>query len=227
MTYLAHHGIKGQRWGVRRFQNTDGSWTKKGLERRRYRALNREQTLENLGLNKFSNDDMIIRKGTRSYRIASADDILDDKRKYMSLTRNDRINYSESFDMLSFDTRKPYGEFIYQASKDLRLASGKKVCDYMLEKYKDLQVSDILREDTNRMAYRDNMPKQYKNESDDVRHRFDKIMREHKNEIADDFVKMNYDAIVDIEDWMSSTYELPIIMLNPKASVKLKDFDKY
>lgn len=31
--YLAHHGIKGQRWGVRRFQNNDGSLTQEGRER--------------------------------------------------------------------------------------------------------------------------------------------------------------------------------------------------
>lgn len=32
-TYLAHHGIKGQRWGVRRFQNTDGTLTSAGKQR--------------------------------------------------------------------------------------------------------------------------------------------------------------------------------------------------
>lgn len=36
-TYLAHHGIKGQRWGVRRFQNDDGSLTPAGI--RRYQKL--------------------------------------------------------------------------------------------------------------------------------------------------------------------------------------------
>jgi hypothetical protein len=29
-TELYHHGIKGQRWGVRRFQNYDGTLTAKG-----------------------------------------------------------------------------------------------------------------------------------------------------------------------------------------------------
>lgn len=31
--YLAHHGIKGMKWGVRRFRNKDGSLTKAGKER--------------------------------------------------------------------------------------------------------------------------------------------------------------------------------------------------
>lgn len=32
---LCHHGIKGMKWGVRRYQNYDGSYTKRGLERYR------------------------------------------------------------------------------------------------------------------------------------------------------------------------------------------------
>ena len=34
-TYLIHYGIQGQKWGVRRFQNEDGTWTDDGLLRRK------------------------------------------------------------------------------------------------------------------------------------------------------------------------------------------------
>lgn len=30
MYYISHHGIKGQRWGIRRYQNDDGTLTEKG-----------------------------------------------------------------------------------------------------------------------------------------------------------------------------------------------------
>lgn len=32
-TYLIHYGIQGQKWGVRRFQNEDGSLTEEGIRR--------------------------------------------------------------------------------------------------------------------------------------------------------------------------------------------------
>lgn len=32
---LMHHGIKGQRWGIRRFENEDGTLTPEGKERYR------------------------------------------------------------------------------------------------------------------------------------------------------------------------------------------------
>jgi hypothetical protein len=41
--FLQHYGIKGQQWGVRQFQNADGSYTEAG--RKRYSARNRRKDL--------------------------------------------------------------------------------------------------------------------------------------------------------------------------------------
>jgi len=42
--YLAHHGIKGQRWGVRRYQNEDGTLTRAGKQR--YRDLDDRESFQ-------------------------------------------------------------------------------------------------------------------------------------------------------------------------------------
>ena len=44
MSELRHHGIKGQKWGVRRFQNADGSLTASG--RKRYGTDDLKDTLD-------------------------------------------------------------------------------------------------------------------------------------------------------------------------------------
>lgn len=40
---LMHHGIKGQRWGIRRYQNKDGSLTSEGRSRNKKRDLSDEE----------------------------------------------------------------------------------------------------------------------------------------------------------------------------------------
>lgn len=49
---LAHHGIKGQKWGIRRFQNLDGSLTPRG--KKRYQ--NPDSTLTEEGKKRYKED---------------------------------------------------------------------------------------------------------------------------------------------------------------------------
>lgn len=44
MSNLQHHGIKGQKWGVRRFQNADGSLTAEG--KKRYSVSDYQQAID-------------------------------------------------------------------------------------------------------------------------------------------------------------------------------------
>ena len=57
---LCHWGIKGMKWGIRRYQNKDGSLTPEGRKR--------------LGLDVYDKDhnsDTILKKGTKASRVVS------------------------------------------------------------------------------------------------------------------------------------------------------------
>lgn len=75
---LYHHGIKGQKWGVRRFQKKDGSLT-------------------NTGRKRYADDATVIKKGTTFNRISTVDEKKANKdRTYLTYTDSDHDFYKEN-----------------------------------------------------------------------------------------------------------------------------------
>lgn len=88
--YLSHHGIKGQKWGVRRYQNSDGTWTEEGLQRRREQG--------NVARNKPYTDDIndIVRtlsKQEKEFLGAPEDEDWIDKQYENETLRNKAVSF--------------------------------------------------------------------------------------------------------------------------------------
>ena len=61
--YIAHHGIKGQKWGIRRFQNADGTLTEAGRKRHN-RMVKRFNKISNSSDRQFDKANKYSRKAT-------------------------------------------------------------------------------------------------------------------------------------------------------------------
>lgn len=72
--YLEHHGVKGMKWGVRRYQNPDGSLTEEGVYH--YRALNAAKTKKDVDRiwRSLSKDDQDLMGGGNSKEFLSFDE---------------------------------------------------------------------------------------------------------------------------------------------------------
>ena len=62
--YLSHHGIKGQRWGIRRFQNEDGSLTAEG--KARYQVNDYTGEMSEAGKKLYKKDQKDVKISNRS-----------------------------------------------------------------------------------------------------------------------------------------------------------------
>lgn len=100
---LKHHGIKGMRWGVRRYQNKDGSLTKKG----KLRYLNSDGSLNDEGRKRYGENrykinkdgSMEIQKGANLQRVVLTSGSKQnlEGQLYVSITKHDNSSYLDSY----------------------------------------------------------------------------------------------------------------------------------
>ena len=85
--YLAHHGIKSQKWGVRRYQRADGSLTSAGLKR--YNAYQQASDKANK-FSKYAKEDAkrYIKSGDK--RLAKISE--QQAKRYAELAKNYKIS---------------------------------------------------------------------------------------------------------------------------------------
>ena len=115
---LYHHGVKGQKWGVRRYQNADGSLTYAGKKR----ALKMQDRYTNFTENKK------YRKKDGSYTLKGRKKALKMKEKYSELTGKDLKRFPQVKKIVDSNSDKKISEL-----DSKKISKGKRFTSYIVK----------------------------------------------------------------------------------------------
>jgi len=152
--FLMHHGIKGQKWGVRRFQNPDGSLTKAGTKRYRQERRSLRRDIRKIQRSNYlktgSIDGKYASKVNKKISTAQRND-----KEYQRLSRkvtqaeneasaasNLRDRASEhNMDIAEYEYDKAYSRLNTALTE--KEARGKQIADRYLNEYHNAKIKDL------------------------------------------------------------------------------------
>lgn len=210
---LYHYGVKGMKWGVRRYQNKDGSLTDAGRKRRSIHA---------------ETDDIVINKGTVGQRLSTIDNEQNnDRHTYVSFKRSDNEKYLKEWGLDGY-------KYQLKVTNDLIIPAYNKRNQLALQAIRNASLDKVYN-DVNNPRYRNNAKALIRQVQDDtVIQLTDKAYKsfassltesEYNRKIFFDELKKNgYNAVIDDNDrgWTN----MPVIVFNRKRNLATKSVTK-
>lgn len=138
--FLQHHGVRNQKWGVRQWQNQDGSLTPEGYihyyGHPKVDVKNLDKKMKK-GLRDSSlTEAHTIPKGTKIYRTTASSEDSQTGSTYVSYMDVDRQHYKSGWIRQQGSTGTAY-EHTYELQEDLKVPSRKEVSDVVQEVMKN------------------------------------------------------------------------------------------
>lgn len=200
---LYHHGILGQRWGIRRFQNPDGSLKPAG--EKRYSS---------------PSDARIIAKDTKIHRISNnKEDATYDRKKYVSLTDEDNQKWLDYFKKGYGDRDVQLYDVMYRPTKDLKIAKSEKLGELFVDAMmNDKQFAQQILNDTEYAA--ESLGQTLDTDTDTALSYNLAMQTQSGKAFVDKLMKMGYDGVEDKHGRNVSSD--PIIVFNPEKNLKKK-----